>query len=123
MPDPDLLKEGDVIELTAEHRVYATIPKHFLYSNRIGDFSLDRGEASLGRADLAWLRGRYVVVKTATDGGGQSHDGGFPDGHHVWCEAIDDRSRKVDFYQTGCFTAMIPTIPVIGHATLRWVVE
>lgn len=116
-----LLRDGDVIELTAQHRVYAEIPKHFAHAKH-GDFSLTRAEASLGRDDLAYLRGRYVVVKTTHDGGGQSHDGGFPDGHHVWCESVD-RKYKVDFYQTGCFTAMIPEITPIGRATLRWVVE
>ena len=28
-----LLQDGDVIKLTAEHTVYAQVPKHFVYSN------------------------------------------------------------------------------------------
>lgn len=121
-PQAPLLREGDVIELHGRHRVYAEIPKHFAYGNHRGDFSLTHAEVSLGRDDMMYLRGRYVVIGTKHDGGGQSHDGPFPDGHHVFCESVDCK-YKVDFYQTGWSTAMIPEITPVGRATLRWVVE
>ena len=49
--------------------------------------------------ELAYLAGRYVVTKTAKDGGGPSYDGGYPNGHHVYCRRLDDPSARVDFYQ------------------------
>lgn len=122
-----LLQEGDIIELVNGMKVYAKVPKHFLYSNRKGDFTLDRGEVTLG-GELSYLIGRYVVYKTSHDGGGTGHGSGdvYPSGHHVFCEKIDGDTRyRVDFYQTGCFTCMIPptAISAIGKATLKYVVE
>jgi hypothetical protein len=115
-----LLQAGDVIELKAGHKVYAEIPKHFAYANRKGDFSLTRAEAQIG-GELAYLAGLYIVTHVASDGGGTGmgpHDV-YPDGHHVHCERTSDR-LKVDFYQTGCFTAMIPEIEPVGKAELKW---
>lgn len=120
METSTLLREGDVIDLTSSQRVYADIPKHFV--GHPGDFALTHSEVWLGSEVFHYLRGRYVVTQTKQDGGGSSHDGGFPDGHHVFCESVD-RKYKVDFYQTGCFTAMVPRIAPVGRANLRWVVE
>src|SRR4030042_5752874 len=105
-----MLKEGDIIELKEGHTVYADIPEHFAYSNRKGSFKLTRHEARI-RGQFAYLAGRYVVYKTTNDGGGIGHGPGdvYPDGHHVFCERLEDRI-KVDFYQTGSFTAMIEHI-------------
>lgn len=118
----ELLQEGDVIELKAGmgYKVYADIPKHFAYSNRKGDFSLTHTEALID-GELAYLAGCYIVSHVAKNGGGTGmgpHDV-YPDGHHVYCERTSD-GLKVDFYQTGCFTAMIPSIPVIGKAEKQW---
>jgi hypothetical protein len=52
--------------------------------------------------------GLYVVKKTACEG--ETLPGSrdpYPNGHHVFCYKQDTPSLKVDFYQTGCFTAMI----------------
>lgn len=64
-----------------------------------------------------YLQGRYVVYKTTTDGGGTGHGPHdvYPDGYHVFCERLADGVR-VDFYQTGCFTAMIEEIKPVGKA-------
>lgn len=117
-----LLQEGDVIELTTSHKVYADVPKHFCYANHRGDFSLTHHEVRLYDSHFDYLRGKYVVIKTTTDGGGTGHGPHdvFPDGHHVWCESVD-RKYKVDFYQTGCFTAMNTDIVPVGRAELKWV--
>ena len=127
-----LLKEGDIVEIKEGHKVYADIPKHFLYANHSGDFTLDHGEATVG-GDFSYLAGRYVVVKTTFSGGGTGHGPHdvFPDGHHVYCEKLippdlpsyeHHEHWKLDFYQTGCFTAMIEEdeIEVVGHAERRW---
>lgn len=116
------LKEGDIIELKAGHKVYADVPEHFVYSNRKGSFKLTHHDITLG-GDFSYREGRYVVYKTARDGGGTGmgpHDV-YPDGHHVYCERLDDRAVKVDFYQSGCFTAMIPVLQHVGRAERHWV--
>lgn len=56
--------------------------------------------------------GRFVVLKTKTDGGCGGHDP-YPDGHHVYCKGVGS-NIKVDFYQTGCFSAMIEDIEPIN---------
>lgn len=119
-----LLEEGDVIEIKEGHRIYAYIPKHFVYSNRKGDFSLCHHDVRIGEP-FEYLAGRYVVIKTSEEGGGTRHGPHdvYPDGHRVYCVKADDENVKIDFYQTGCFTAMIPDIEPIGKATLKWVME
>lgn len=123
------LNEGEIIELKAGHMVYVKLPAHFCYSNRKGCFdelakrAVKIGE-QIGGLDTNYLAGRYIVTKTANDGGGTGHGPHdvYPDGHHVWCESIGeswDTKIAVDFYQSGCFTAMNGEIPVIGKATKR----
>ena len=122
MYDKRLLQSGDIIELVDGHTVYAEIPAHYAYSNRKGDFSLVRGQARIG-GELAYIAGLYVVTHVAKDGGGSGSGPGdvYPDGHHVHCERTYDR-RKVDFYQTGAFSALIPEIEIVGKAELRYAV-
>jgi len=124
-----MLKEGDVIELKVGHEVYASVPRHFLYSDCKGDFRLVKAHVKI-EGDLAYLAGRYVVYSTATDGGGTGHGPNdvYPDGHHVFCDRLDsvvrDKSHRVDFYQSGCFTAMLPDLkPVATAKRTTWVVE
>lgn len=117
-----MLAEGDIVEIKEGCKVYALVPQHFLYANKKGDFSLAKGEAVVGK-ELAYLAGRYVVYKTAMEGGGTGmgpHDV-YPDGHHVYCEKLDDPSQKIDFYQSGSFTAMLPDLKPVGRAERRWV--
>ena len=116
-----MLQEGDIIELQEGHKVYATVPEHFLYSNRKGSFKPARGEAVI-RGELMYLAGRYAVYKISHDGGGTGHGPGdvYPDGHHVFAERLDDASVKVDFYQSGCFTAMLPDLQAVGKAVRKW---
>ncbi|HSH41295.1 MAG TPA: hypothetical protein VK973_04135, partial [Arenicellales bacterium] len=117
-----MLKEGDIIELKEGHKVYADIPEHFAYSNREGSFKLTHHEALI-EGDLAYLAGRYVVYKITQEGGGTGHGPNdvYPDGHHVFCERLDNNSIKVDFYQSGSFTAMIEEIQPVGRAKRQWV--
>jgi hypothetical protein len=116
-----LLEEGDVIELTEGLRVYANIPEHFVYSNRKGSFALTRHDVALG-GEFEYLCGKYIVYKTTFDGGGTGHGSNdiYPDGHHVFCLKSDDENIKVDFYQSGCFTATIKDIEPVGKAVLKW---
>lgn len=116
-----MLQEGDVIELKDGMKVYADIPEHFVFLNKRGSFKLTHSEVTLGR-NFDYLCGKYVVVKTALDGGGTGHDQGdiYPNGHHVVCRKLDDQKIRVDFYQSGAFTAIIEDIEPTGKATLTW---
>ena len=117
-----LLKEGDVIELEGGHTVYADIPEHFAYSNRRGSWRLTNTKVYLdGQFD--YLYGQYIVYKITTDEGGKGHGphDAYPYGHHVYCEKIYNPTTKVDFYQTGSFTAMITDIKPIGRGEKLWV--
>lgn len=120
--DGSVLQEGDIIELREGLTVYATVPEHFLYSNRRGSFKMTYTSVTI-RGELMFLAGRYVVYKVAFDGGGTGHGPGdvYPNGHHVFAERLDDPSIKVDFYQSGCFTAMLPNLHPVGRAVRRWV--
>lgn len=115
----DYLAEGDVICLEPGHRVYADVPEHFVYSNRRGSFDLTHHDVTLG-GDFDYLCGEYVVYKTATNGGGTGHGPHdiYLDGHHVYCEKVDDPAVRVDFYQSGAFTAMIRDIQPIRRAQI-----
>ena len=120
-----LLEEGDIIELKVGHKVYADIPEHFVFDNCKGSFKMTHHEVVIDAVNFSYFAGRYVVYKTVFHGGGTGmgpHDV-YPDGHHVYCEKLDDRSVKADFYQSGCFTAMIESIKPVGRAVRQWTEE
>lgn len=109
-----MLQVGDVIELREGHKVYATVPERVIYANRPDSDAPARGDIRI-EGDLSYLAGRYVVYKTNCDGGGTGmgrHDV-YPDGHHVFCRKLDAPDIKVDFYQSGCFTAMVTDVKPI----------
>lgn len=85
---------------------------------------MTKHEVHLMNDDFDYLRGKYIIVRTSQDGGGTGHGPHdiYPDGWHVWCESLDGK-HKVDFYQTGCFTAMIKDLQPLGRAEKKWVVE
>lgn len=114
-----LLKVGDVIELKKGHTVYADIPEHCVYRNKIGCFEPTHALVKVGEdnggLNTDFMIGQWIVVKTCEDGGGRGHNDIYSDGHHVFCEKAlgketndkYDYVMKADFYQTGSFTAMI----------------
>lgn len=128
-----LLKEGDIIDLLPGHTIFTQIPEHCVAANRIGCFGkLTQGLVTIGDPigglDTAFYAGCYVVTRVAFDGGGTGmgpHDV-YPNGHHVWCEKIVEKWHHeihVDFYQSGCFTAMIENITPVGRATVKWSID
>lgn len=118
-----LLAPGDIIELPLGVVVNATVPKHFLYSNHKGDFTLDHGQVCI-QTELEYLSGTYVVYKTKKEDGGKDHVGQrYADGHHIFCEKLDNRSIKVDFYETGDLMPKVKHIKKCGKAVLQWVVQ
>jgi hypothetical protein len=116
------LQKGDIIELKAGHTVYAQVPEHFCYENRKGSFKLTRHDVVIG-GEFSYLAGRYAVTRTTKDGGGTGHGPHdiYPDGHHVFCQKLDESGIEVDFYQSGAFTAMIKEIEPVGKAKIKWV--
>ena len=112
------LEEGDIIELTKGMEVYADIPEHFVYSNKRGSFKLTHHNVIIDD-EFDYIAGKYVVTKTVSDGGCDDPMNYYPAGHHVYCANVD-RSIKVDFYQSGCFSATIKNIKPIGKAKLEW---
>ena len=133
-----MLQEGDVIEIKREMRVYADVPEHFVHPNKQGCFDMIHADVILGR-DLEYLCGKYIVYKTTSDEGPSNFDGAFPGGdelhhalringlprygYHVFCVKADNEKIKVDFYQSGHFSAMIKDIQPVGRATLHWEYE
>lgn len=122
MSKDKFLQEGDIINLEKGMSVYAEVPEHFLYENRKGNFSLGHGQILIDK-ELSYFAGEYIVYKTTYDGGGTGmgpHDV-YPDGHHVYAEKANNNKIKVDFYQSGCFTCMLPDIKPTGKAKRKWV--
>jgi hypothetical protein len=70
--------------------------------------------------DTSEYIGEYVVVNTALTGGGTGmgpHDI-YPDGWHVTAKKLkngeyDNDGLTIEFYQSGCFNAMLPDIKPI----------
>jgi hypothetical protein len=119
-----LLQEGDVIELKEGHKVYADIPEKYYYDNRRNSNKLTHADVEIGGIHNH-LAGKYIVYKTSQDGGGTGHGPNdvYPNGHHVFAEDINGNGLKVDFYQTGSFTAMITDISPIAKAKRQWVID
>jgi hypothetical protein len=115
----ELLQEGDIIELKAEHCIYADVPKHFVYANKRGEFDLTHTDIQIGTR-FDYFIGRYVVYKTCHDGSGMMDQMMHSGGHHVFCQGLDGKRYRVDFYQTGGFTAVNPDIRAIGRAELSY---
>lgn len=118
----NFLKEGDVIQLNSGHRVYANVPRHFIFENTKGDFTLTNHDVSL--VNFEYLQGKYIVTKTEVTGGNTGYDtrDPFPDGHKVTCKKVGSLD-VVSFYQSGSFTAMIKDIKPIARAKLTWVID
>ncbi len=115
---------GDVIKIEKGMKIYANIPECFVYSNRrasrkptkhdicVGDVLDSDGKSQY---DTSRFIGEYVITDTRIDGGGTGHGPHdiFPDGYHVTAVMLElDGSYNenricIDFYQSGCFTAMI----------------
>jgi len=115
-----MLNVGDVIEIKEGHQIYATVPKHFLYSNCKGNFEL-RHEHITVKGELSYFYGKYIVINTANEGSGEGKYSQA--GYRVYCIAAEDKNRKIDFFQTGSFTAMIKDIEPIGKAKVQWDIE
>lgn len=117
-----LLEEGDVINLTEEHRVYGMVPEREVFDNCKKSKKMTHYEAPIKK--FKNLVGEYFVYKTAYEGGGTGHGpyDVYPDGHHVYCRKVENKSVEVDFYQTGSFTCMIEkgTIKPIGKMKCSW---
>lgn len=116
-----MLTEGDIFRIEPGDAFYALVPRHFTYASEkhVGDWELSRGELKANTGDWSHVYiGDYVVTKTTRDGGGTAHGPGdvYPDGHHIWAQHTQYQNLKIDFYQSGCFTCMLPNKVAIGRA-------
>lgn len=96
-----------------EHVVPATYEQVKDFVESLGlDYEAQEFDASI-------YEGEYMVDYVSCDGGGiQGTPSGYetyPNGWHVFCTKKDNPSIQVDFYQTGCFTAVIPDITPINQ--------
>lgn len=102
----------DTIIFEIHKKIESTIPVTY---EQVEDFveglGLDMKEDSF---DSSIFEGEYEVDFAVSDGGGSTHDGGYPNGWHVFCHKKDNPEIEVNFYQSGCFTAMIPEIKPIN---------
>lgn len=82
-------------------------------SDFIDSLRIDTSEKTF---DTSIYAGEYKVLIAGLDGGGHCNDGDYPDGWHVFCYKLDSPTEvQVDFYQTGCFTAVIEEIEPINR--------
>lgn len=124
------LRIGDVFDLTAGMQAYVSIPEKYIYSNvrtkeTLAETNIVVGQPTKGGAAMAFdtsvFVGQYVVEETNFGGGGigmGKHDV-YPDGHKITARKLtksgkyDPKGRRVSFYQSGCFNAMNPIVPVV----------
>lgn len=124
---PKFLEEGDVIELKPGHTVYAAIAQRYVFDNTPESNELFEADVTIGEnkkgLDTSYLAGKYVVTKTAFEGGGKAMwNDEYPDGHHVYCRRMLEEGKlgeEVTFYQSGAFTAMITDIKPVGKVEFR----
>lgn len=113
------LQVGDVVDLKKGMKVYITVPlskkdKHTTDVELGKILKIGVGKKTLEFETKSYI-GRYIVTDTSMSGGGTGHGlhDVYPDGWHVTCVMLNDDgtyceiNRKVTFYQSGCFTAMI----------------
>lgn len=139
-----LLQIGDIIRLDRGKTVYADVPYKFIFSN-VTERSKDANEIShhdikigtvlsttKNKFNTGKLAGWYVVIDADMEGGGTGmgdHDV-YPDGHHVFARKLkgeppelsyNEKGTEIDFYQTGCFTAMIEEgkVPVLKGVKMK----
>jgi len=114
------LQVGNIVNIGPPMDVYSEVPSHFLYHNRVGDWSLSKGHIKV--SDFPHMIGKYVVVEAKLHGGGTGHGPHdiYPDGWHVVLEKMDNDWVKVDFYQSGSFTCVHRDVEVVGNAKMTW---
>ncbi len=128
--DSEKVAEGDIIEVCAGMKVYTELPEHFCYENRKGVFdkmgnaTVEVGE-DFGGMNTAYLIGKYIVTRTAMNGGGTGHGPGdvYPDGWNVTAKMVGRMHQTISFYQSGSFTAMNEKVRVVGRAKQKWEAE
>lgn len=128
--EPAFLAMGDVIDIKPGMTIHAIIPDRFIYSNRtqaplteqsqtnitVGEKrQVDDGHGKIQTFDSNDIVGRYLVTKTAMEGGSHGNinsNNDYPDGHHVFAQRMGaegslEKGAEISFYQSGCFNATI----------------
>lgn len=117
-----ILQVGDIIEITEGMKIYAQIEERFVYSNKRTSKELTQTDIKVGEVrddthenefKTKKFAGKYVVTDTSLSGGGGAPHDSYPDGWHVIAQKLSKDGHHtgkgvvINFYQTGCFTAMI----------------
>ena len=121
LQDKGYLKPGDVVLIEKGMEVEALIPRHFLYSNYKGDFSLDNHSVEIDD-QFDYLCGEYIVDRVkyypGKDGNGST---GSPTNYIIYCIKVDNVNTEISFYQLGWGHSIKPgEIKVIGKADKVW---
>jgi hypothetical protein len=85
-------------------------------------------QRELSSEKFCFKGGTFVVINTKIDGGSSGRDP-YPNGHHVFVKRLakdgsyDKQGDTADFYQSGCFSAMIEPskIKVLGTMEMTFV--
>jgi hypothetical protein len=71
---------------------------------------------------------KFVVEKTAMEGGGTGHGPNdiYPDGWHVFARRLsventyDPKGELINFYQSGCFNSLVKDVEVVGKMNKKY---
>jgi len=74
---------------------------------------------------------KFVVEKTAMDGGGTGHGPGdvYPDGWHIYARRLNEdgtynlKGEVIEFYQRGCFNCMVKEVKVVGKMKINFTLD
>ena len=125
----ELLKEGDIFEVTEGMSVTTTIPCHFVYANHIGDWSLTDHVVDVEKGFYGYLIGSYIVISTDTEriaddmGMGALREQTYTNAYKVEAVKTNNTNIKISFYQNGYFTSTNAGVKKTGQGKLVWVVE
>lgn len=117
--DGNLVPKTDVITVDGKTREH---PVQFRRSGTAQDQKTEFETVELGAYDESRGLAQFVVENAQMQGGGTGHGPGdvFPDGWYVQARKLDEtgsynpNGELVQFYQSGCFTGLIPEVELVG---------
>ena len=124
----DLLKEGDIFEVTTQMNISAIIPNHLYYDNCEGDWELSTQVVNPGDKRFNYLLGSYLVTSATTeriadDMGMSMACQTYTDVHMIKAIKIDNTRIEISFYQNGNYTCTNGGVVKTGKGKIKWVVE
>jgi hypothetical protein len=109
------LQVGDVFDVGDGFKFYFNL-------SQLGNRTVDITVEEFNFAETFGLTGDYVVVDARMDGGSNGGNDDYSDGWHVTAKKLGSMSLgegkynpdgfEINFYQSGCFTCMMPDVKV-----------